>query len=214
MINTCDYWENEAVYFEKYIWYNVKNLPSYQMQNIRFYFVYFSSMPFLSNLLYLGIKFLACFETNRAQLTVVIAAAVDMPMFSVTPNIVRLRIVVHKPRRNMARNQYCFVNVTILYPAETDSGAVRRWHPRTYYLRWQEVPVCHHRQEVLCILPVVSDITFLRYEKVILPYEKLRTIVYNSKHYKEWETILSAIVGIHLITDTKDGKHYVWLYQW
>lgn len=46
MINTCDYWENEAVYFEKYIWYNVKNLPSYQMQNIRFYFVYFSSMPF------------------------------------------------------------------------------------------------------------------------------------------------------------------------
>ena len=65
------------------------------------------------------------------------------------------------------------------------------------------------KKEVLCILPVVSDISFVSYDKVILPYEKLKTIVYNSKHYKEWETKLSAVAGIYLITDTKTGKQYV-----
>lgn len=65
------------------------------------------------------------------------------------------------------------------------------------------------KKEVFCILPAVTDISFVSYEKVILPYQKLKTIVYNSKHYKEWEAKLSAVAGIYLITDTKTGKHYV-----
>lgn len=64
-------------------------------------------------------------------------------------------------------------------------------------------------KEVLYILPAVSEIQFVSYDKVLLPYDKLRTIVFNNKHYREWEDRLSAVAGIYLITDTKTGRHYV-----
>lgn len=64
-------------------------------------------------------------------------------------------------------------------------------------------------KEVLYILPAVSDIEFISYDKVILSYKKLKTIVTHSKDHKEWENRLSAVAGVYLITDTKTGKHYV-----
>lgn len=64
-------------------------------------------------------------------------------------------------------------------------------------------------KEVLYILPAVSEIEFASYDKVLLPYKKLKTIVTHSKEHKEWENRLSAVAGVYLITDTKTGKHYV-----
>jgi len=64
-------------------------------------------------------------------------------------------------------------------------------------------------KEVLYILPAVSDIQFISYERVLLPFDKLQTIVLNCKSYKTWEDKLSAVAGVYLITDTKTGKHYV-----
>ena len=64
-------------------------------------------------------------------------------------------------------------------------------------------------KEVLYILPTVSDIQFISYERVLLPFDKLQTIVLNSKSYKAWEDKLSAVAGVYLITDTHTGKHYV-----
>lgn len=64
-------------------------------------------------------------------------------------------------------------------------------------------------KEVLCILPPVSDIEFVSYDKVVISYQTLKEIVNNSKHHKEWEIKLSAVAGIYLITDTSTGKLYV-----
>lgn len=64
-------------------------------------------------------------------------------------------------------------------------------------------------KEILEIRPVVSEIEFISYDRVLLSYETLRKIVYNKAAYKEWEDKLSAVAGVYLITDTKTGKHYV-----
>ena len=64
-------------------------------------------------------------------------------------------------------------------------------------------------KELLEIRPVVSEIDFTSYDKVLLSYETLHKIVYNKAAYKEWEDKLSAVAGVYLITDTKTGKHYV-----
>ena len=64
-------------------------------------------------------------------------------------------------------------------------------------------------KEVLYILPAVSDIQFISYERVLLPFDKLQTIIFNSKSYRVWEEKLSAVAGVYLITDTNTGKHYV-----
>lgn len=64
-------------------------------------------------------------------------------------------------------------------------------------------------KEVLYILPQVSEIEFTSYDKVLLSFEALSTIVANNKKHKEWESRLSSVAGIYLITDTKTGKHYV-----
>lgn len=64
-------------------------------------------------------------------------------------------------------------------------------------------------KEILEIRPVVSEIAFISYDKVLLSYETLHKIVYNKAAYKEWEDKLSAVAGVYLITDTKTGKHYV-----
>ena len=64
-------------------------------------------------------------------------------------------------------------------------------------------------KEVQEIRPVVSEISFISYDKVLLSYETLHKIVYKKAAYKEWEEKLSAVAGIYLITDTKTGKHYI-----
>ena len=64
-------------------------------------------------------------------------------------------------------------------------------------------------KEVLFISPTISDITFTGYDKVLLSYNTLKTIVDNSKEHAEWERRLSSVAGIYLITDTKTGKLYV-----
>ena len=64
-------------------------------------------------------------------------------------------------------------------------------------------------KEIICILPVVSDITFASYDKVMLMYDKLKMIVDNNQEHNEWVSRLSSVAGIYLITDTKTGKHYV-----
>lgn len=64
-------------------------------------------------------------------------------------------------------------------------------------------------KEIISIKPPVSEISFVSYDKVILPFQTLQTIVNNHAMYREWENRLSAVAGIYLITDTKTGKHYV-----
>lgn len=64
-------------------------------------------------------------------------------------------------------------------------------------------------KEVLEIRPIISEISFVSYDKTVLSFDKLREIVFNRAVHKEWESKLSAVAGIYLITDTKTGKHYV-----
>lgn len=64
-------------------------------------------------------------------------------------------------------------------------------------------------KEILEIRPVISEIEFISYDRVLLSHETLRKIVYNKAAYKKWEDKLSAVAGVYLITDTKTGKHYV-----
>lgn len=64
-------------------------------------------------------------------------------------------------------------------------------------------------KEILEIRPVMSEISFTSYDKVLLSYKTLHKIVYNKAAYKVWEEKLSAVAGVYLITDTKIGKHYV-----
>lgn len=64
-------------------------------------------------------------------------------------------------------------------------------------------------KELLEIRPVVPEIAFPGYDKILLSYETLYKIVHNKAAYKEWEEKLSAVAGVYLITDTKTGRHYV-----
>ena len=64
-------------------------------------------------------------------------------------------------------------------------------------------------KEVLYILPAVSEIAFISYDKIMLSFDTLRTIINNPKQHSEWQKRLSAVAGVYLITDTKTGKHYV-----
>ena len=64
-------------------------------------------------------------------------------------------------------------------------------------------------KEILEILPAISEISFVSYEKTVLSFNTLKEIVYNNKAHKEWENKLSIVSGVYLITDTKTGKHYV-----
>lgn len=49
---------------------------------------------------------------------------------------------------------------------------------------------------------------FPGFDKLIVSYERLQAVV-KQPRYAAWQTALSSIVGIYLITDTRDGRHYV-----
>lgn len=64
-------------------------------------------------------------------------------------------------------------------------------------------------KEILSIRPPISEISFTGYDRVIVSFQTLQTIVTNRTVYREWENKLSAVAGVYLITDTRTGKHYV-----
>jgi len=64
-------------------------------------------------------------------------------------------------------------------------------------------------KEILYILPTLSPFEFTSYDRIILTYDMLKSIVSKSKEHKIWEDKLSSVAGVYLITDTKTGKHYV-----
>lgn len=64
-------------------------------------------------------------------------------------------------------------------------------------------------KEILSIRPPISEISFTGYDRVIVSFQTLQTIVTNRAVYREWENKLSAVAGVYLITDTRTGKHYV-----
>lgn len=78
-------------------------------------------------------------------------------------------------------------------------------------IRWEN-PISWHQwikndMEVLEISPGLHYKRFTDYFDLILTFNELKEIVVNQ--YSDWRSVLSAIKGVYLITDTHTGKLYV-----
>lgn len=78
-------------------------------------------------------------------------------------------------------------------------------------IRWEN-PISWHQwirqeMEVQEISPGLHYKRFTDYFELILTYQELKEIIENQ--YADWKTILSAVKGVYLITDTHSGKLYV-----
>jgi hypothetical protein len=49
---------------------------------------------------------------------------------------------------------------------------------------------------------------FPGFDRLILDYAQLQAVM-REHRYASWRTALSSVVGVYLITDTRDGRHYV-----
>lgn len=53
-----------------------------------------------------------------------------------------------------------------------------------------------------------EPVPFPGFDKLILNYAQLQAVM-REHRYASWRTALASVVGIYLITDTRDGRHYV-----
>lgn len=53
-----------------------------------------------------------------------------------------------------------------------------------------------------------EPIPFPGFDRLVLDYPQLQAVM-REHRYASWRTALSSVVGIYLITDTRDGRHYV-----
>jgi hypothetical protein len=51
-------------------------------------------------------------------------------------------------------------------------------------------------------------IPFPGFDQLILSYERLQAVM-REHRYLAWRTALASVMGVYLITDTRDGRHYV-----
>lgn len=57
----------------------------------------------------------------------------------------------------------------------------------------------------------ISDaepVPFPGFDKLVLNYSQLQAVM-REHRYAAWRTALASVIGIYLITDTRDGRHYV-----
>ena len=64
------------------------------------------------------------------------------------------------------------------------------------------------KKEIISI-QAVKKYPFLGYENIIRKFDELKEIIEEPALYKDWHDALSAVKGIYLITDKKEGKQYV-----
>lgn len=53
-----------------------------------------------------------------------------------------------------------------------------------------------------------EPVPFPGFDRLVLSYPQLVAVM-REHRYASWRTALSSVVGIYLITDTRDGRHYV-----
>lgn len=53
-----------------------------------------------------------------------------------------------------------------------------------------------------------EPIPFPGFDRLVLSYVQLQAVM-REPRYASWRTALSSVMGIYLITDTRDGRHYV-----
>ncbi len=53
-----------------------------------------------------------------------------------------------------------------------------------------------------------EPIPFPGFDRLVLSYPQLQAVM-REHRYASWRTALSSVVGIYLVTDTRDGRHYV-----
>ncbi len=53
-----------------------------------------------------------------------------------------------------------------------------------------------------------EPIPFPGFDKLVLSYPRLQAVM-REPRYATWRTALSSVKGVYLITDTRDGRHYV-----
>jgi hypothetical protein len=53
-----------------------------------------------------------------------------------------------------------------------------------------------------------KPIFFPGFDKLVLDYAQLQAVM-RERRYESWLTALSSVTGVYLITDTRDGRHYV-----
>jgi len=53
-----------------------------------------------------------------------------------------------------------------------------------------------------------EPIPFPGFDRLVLSHVQLQAVM-REHRYASWHTALSSVVGIYIITDTKDGRHYV-----
>lgn len=75
--------------------------------------------------------------------------------------------------------------------------------PRTWWMRASTVGS----------YPVVSiaeaePVPFPGFDRLVLDHQQLQAVI-REHRYASWRTALSSVVGIYLITDTRDGRQYV-----
>jgi hypothetical protein len=57
-------------------------------------------------------------------------------------------------------------------------------------------------------LPDAEPVRFPGFDAITLDYPQLQAVI-REHRYAAWRTALASVVGIYLITDTRDGRHYV-----
>jgi hypothetical protein len=53
-----------------------------------------------------------------------------------------------------------------------------------------------------------EPVPFPGFDRLILSHAQLQAVM-REHRYASWRTALSSVFGIYLITDTRDGRHYV-----
>ena len=73
--------------------------------------------------------------------------------------------------------------------------------------RWWMYGAAAARYPILGIADT-EPIPFPGFDRLVLAYEQLQAVM-REHRYASWRTALASVVGIYLITDTRDGRHYV-----
>jgi len=53
-----------------------------------------------------------------------------------------------------------------------------------------------------------EPVPFPGFDRLVLDYAQLQAVM-REHRYASWRTALSSVMGVYLITDTRDGRHYV-----
>lgn len=110
----------------------------------------------------------------------------------------------NKPSGAKDKDKYYYKMEEVNWFEDMKERIIVDWGKGRKFNQWYK-----NNKEIVEIAPGLNNVQFTDYLDLVLSFEDLSEIIRHENNYPDWKRLLSAVYGVYVICDRKEGNLYI-----